>query len=182
MIFRKLMLCLGLVFVVVGCNNIKSPEKPENLISKKEMVNILIDAKLITAASSVNKRMMRDSGVVVSSYVFKKYNIDSLQFVESNNYYAFHLKDYEAIYAQVSDSLEKLKEALKEQEAEEWKVQTKREEDSLKAVKKDSIRPLKATDSLVRSAKRDSLTELFLEKKVSKKEMLPSPVSDIVSP
>ena len=98
MILRKLILCSSLLLIVVSCNRLKGPDKPKNLISKKEMVNILIDAKLVNSASSVNKNIMRDSGVVISNYVFKKHNIDSLQFVQSNDYYAFHLKDYEYIY------------------------------------------------------------------------------------
>lgn len=184
MILRQLILCSVLILMVISCNRLKGPDKPKNLISKKEMVNILIDAKLVNSASSVNKNIMRDSGVVISSYVFKKHNIDSLQFAQSNDYYAFHLKDYEAIYNQVSDSLESLKKALKDQEAEERKLQIqKREEDSLKAAKKDSIQPLKVIDSLSGKKKRDSLTEALLQKKFEgNKKMLLEPISDTVRP
>src|SRR5210317_1095718 len=175
MILRKLILCSSLLLIVVSCNRLKGPDKPKNLISKKEMVNILIDAKLVNSASSVNKNIMRDSGVVISNYVFKKHNIDSLQFVQSNDYYAFHLKDYEYIYNQVSDSLENLKMALKEQEAEEWKLQTKRGEDSLKAINRDSTQILKVIDSLALEKRKDSLTETFLQQKFEQHKMLIEP-------
>ncbi|XCF06227.1 DUF4296 domain-containing protein [Tamlana crocina] len=181
MIFRKLIGVIGLLFFVVACNRLKAPDKPKNLLSKKEMVNIIIDAKIISSASSINKRTMQDSGVVVNDYVFKRHNIDSLQFAESNNYYAFHVKEYDAIYTMVSDSLEKLKEKLKEQEAEEWKTQTKREEDSLKAIKKDTIEEVvKVVDSL-KLKQRDSLTEKLLQKRVKEGKGLIAPILDTVS-
>src|SRR5690606_11680668 len=137
----------------------------------------------ISSASSINKRTMQDSGVVVNDYVFKRHNIDSLQFAESNNYYAFHVKEYDAIYNMVSDSLEKLKEKLKEQEANEWKVQTKREEDSLKAIQKDSITEVesKLVDSLEIKQRKDSLAEKLLQKKAKETKGLIEPILDTVS-
>lgn len=184
MIFKKIIGVIGLLFFVVACNRLKGPDKPENLLSKKEMVSIIIDAKIISSASSINKRTMQDSGVVINDYVFKRHNIDSLQFAESNNYYAFHVKEYDAIYTMVSDSLEKLKEKLKEQEAEEWKIQTKREEDSLKAIKKDSIENkigVKIVDSLKMKQRKDSLTTKLLQKKVKDGKGLIAPILDTVS-
>ncbi|KJD33838.1 hypothetical protein PK35_03560 [Tamlana nanhaiensis] len=137
----KTVIALFSVLVFLGCNKIKAPEKPDNLISKEKMVAILIDSKIIGAASSVDKRIMKENGVDVNTYIYEKHNIDSLQFALSNNYYAFHVKDYKNIYEQVNDSLEALKAAFKVQEAEEWKNTTKKEEDSIKAIQatKDSI-------------------------------------------
>ncbi|OEK09783.1 hypothetical protein A8C32_09730 [Flavivirga aquatica] len=127
--------------MVMACNNqLKEPEKPKNLISKGKMVDILIDSKLIGFANSKNKKIMKEKGVNINTYVFSQHNIDSLQFALSNSYYAFHIKEYEEIYTKVADSLEKLKVEFKALEAKEWKEKTKREEDSLASLtKKDSL-------------------------------------------
>ena len=51
MILKRLILFVGIIFIALACNKLDGPEKPKNLISKGKMVNILIDAKLITSAN-----------------------------------------------------------------------------------------------------------------------------------
>ena len=179
MIFKRLILFFGIIFTVVACNKLKGPEKPKNLISKDKMVDILIDAKFITSANSKNKIIMRDSGLDMNKYIYKKHNIDSLQFALSNNYYAFHIDDYEEIYTQLADSLEELKDELKAIEAEEWKEKTKREADSLAKVLKEKK---KNRDSLmIKNVKKiDSLQidDVLFEKSIKEIEGLVEPISD----
>ena len=183
MILKRLVLFVGIIFTVIACNNLRGPEKPKNLISKDKMVDILIDSKLITSASARNKIVMRDSGLNVNTYVLEKHKIDSLQFALSNNYYAFHVEDYEDIYTKLADSLEELKAKLKEKEALEWKAQTKREEDSLELVLKEKVRLKLLTnkDSLVTLIKRDSMQikDLRLEQSIEEIEDLIEPISDL---
>ena len=118
---------------VMSCYKFKEPEKPRNLISKADMVNILIDLKIIASVTNGEDIKVLDSNNVQSEkYIYKKYNIDSTQFALSNNYYAYHLEEYEEIYSKVKDSLEALSkfyEALEQQESKEKATQ-----DSLKAV------------------------------------------------
>lgn len=122
-----------LLFVVTSCYKFKEPEKPKNLISKADMVNILIDLKLIASVTAANDIKVLDSNYVHSEqYVYKKYNIDSTQFALSNNYYAFHLKDYEDIYTKVKDSLEALSRYYEDLELKELKE--RRTQDSIKAL------------------------------------------------
>lgn len=183
MIFKQFILCLIIVLVTISCSQIKGPDKPENLISKDKMVNILIDAKLIASASSVDKRAMTEKGIDFKTYVYKKYNIDSLQFSLSNNYYAFHIKDYKEIYAKVEDSLEALKIKYKALEAQEWKEKTKREEDSLKKLsqKKDTI-VFKGKDSIRDAISKDTLRKTLSKKKFKEEGVLVKPISDIDVP
>jgi hypothetical protein len=122
-----------LLFVGTSCYKFKEPEKPKNLISKADMVNILIDLKLIASVTAANDIKVLDSNYVQSEqYVYKKYNIDSTQFALSNNYYAFHLKDYEDIYTKVKDSLEALSRYYEDLELKELKE--RRTQDSIKAL------------------------------------------------
>ncbi len=126
----------------VSCYKFKEPEKPKNLISKADMVNILIDLKLIASVTATNDIKVLDSSNVQSeTYIYKKYHIDSTQFALSNNYYAFHLEEYDDIYKKVKDSLEALStfyEALEQTE-----IKEQRTKDSLKSVvNKDSIKDM----------------------------------------
>lgn len=181
MIFKRYILFITLLLTVISCAKLKGPEKPKNLISKDKMVSVLIDAKLLTSANSANKLVMRDAGVNLNTYIYEKHDIDSLQFALSNSYYAFHVDDYEAIYSKVTDSLEKLKEKLKEIEAEEWKAQTKREADSLaKVLKEKELQSPKNKDSLGTIILRDSLQidDELLEKSIEEIEDLIEPITD----
>lgn len=181
MIIKRLVLLVGVIFIATACNKLKGPEKPKNLISKDKMVDILIDAKLIMSASSKNKIIMRDNGLDINNYIYKKHSIDSLQFTLSNDYYAFHIEDYEDIYTRLADSLEKLKAELKEKEAAEWKEKTKREADSLEKVfeekNKDSLGLVKDSLGLKKLIKLDSLSidDVLLEETI---EGLVEPISD----
>ncbi len=135
--FKQIILFLALFLVVVACNN-SAPKKPKNLIPKQDMVRILIDAKLISSARNTDKATLKKNGVDIDTYVYKKHNIDSLQFALSNAYYAFYTKEYEAIYNAVADSLTRLTTALKKAE--------KREQDSLKAIQEE--KKLKKRDTI----------------------------------
>lgn len=118
---------------MVSCYKFKEPEKPKNLISKEDMVNILIDLKIIASITAVDDIKVLDSNNVQSQkYIYKKYNIDSTQFAMSNDYYAFHINDYEAIYIKVKDSLEALSRFYEDLEQKELKE--KITQDSLKAI------------------------------------------------
>lgn len=177
MILKRFILVFTILFAATACNNLKGPEKPINLISKKKMVDVLIDAKLMTSASSVNKLTMRDSGLDLNGYVYKRHNIDSLQFALSNNYYAFHVDDYEDIYIQVTDSLEALKVELKAIKAKEWKDKTKREADSLaKALKEKKHNTLNFKKLINKPAK--EIDDTLLEESLQELEGLVEPIAD----
>tara|TARA_R110002049_G_scaffold37208_1_gene117475 strand:- start:41432 stop:41947 length:516 start_codon:yes stop_codon:yes gene_type:complete len=149
-----------------ACYGNKKPEKPENLISKKEMVNILMDIKIMTSANGINKEILDENGVHQEDYIYKKYHIDSLQFALSNEYYSHYLVQYESIYAKVNDSLSVLKELyLKQNERE---VKKKRIQDSLAKI---------VSDTLV-SQKELLRKEEDLESAVKEIEGLIEPVSD----
>ncbi|KJD36547.1 hypothetical protein PW52_02530 [Tamlana sedimentorum] len=168
----KTFIALFSILGFMACYSKQEPKKPENLISKEKMVDILIDSKLIGASSSVEKRIMKEHGIDITTFVYKKHNIDSTQFALSNNYYAFHVEEYKAIYEKVKDSLEALKEAFKKQEAAEWKNATKKEEDSIIAIQatKDSIAFSEKVDKSKTTLNKDSILSAKL-----KKDLRPNP-------
>ncbi len=134
---NKNILNLGLLFVVflvISCQDIKKIEKPENLIAKDKMVNILTDVYISNASRSVNNKLLKEYHIRLDSIIYNKYQIDSLQFVESNAYYSSNLKTYTKIITRVQDRLillQKEKDSIYEIIEKEKKI-----EDSIKVQKK----------------------------------------------
>jgi len=154
-----------LIVLIISCknNSIDKPKKPDNLIPKDSMVEILYDISLISSAKGVNKKLLENKGIVPEDYIFKKHNIDSLQFALSNEYYAFNLDTYEDIYNSVKLKLEEDKKHFQtivfvEQKEKDSLNKIKRKQDSIKRIGKpkkynkvikDSIfkRPIRKIDT-----------------------------------
>lgn len=136
---KQFLIYLSIMFFMVSCYNSEKPAKPLDLIDKDKMVNVIIDMSLISAAKGINIRELENNGVYPLDYIYKKYNIDSLQFAKSNAYYTYYSDDYESIYNTVKDSLDILKKKYRSIENIEKKEKRKR--DSIrKAKKKDTIK------------------------------------------
>ncbi|MDO6515765.1 DUF4296 domain-containing protein [Zobellia uliginosa] len=108
-------LAIALMFLVLVSCNETLLEKPENLIPQEKMVEILQDLAIVNAAKTTNLEVLRENGIEPMDYIFKKYDIDSLQFVESDRYYASLPVEYEKIYKKVETNLEKKSKELEEQ-------------------------------------------------------------------
>ena len=115
-------------------------EKPENLIPKEKMVEIIRDLSLLNAAKSTSITVLRRNNIEPMPYLYTKYDIDSTQFSDSDLYYASLPEEYEDIYAKVEARLEIEKEAT---------VEAKKIKDSLQAEERELKKEKKAsTDSL----------------------------------
>lgn len=154
-----------LIVLIISCknNSIDKPKKPDNLIPKDSMVEILYDISLVSSAKGVNKKLLENNGLVPEDYIYKKHNIDSLQFALSNEYYAFNLDAYEDIYNSVKLKLEEDKKHFQtiifvEQKEKDSLNKIKRKQDSIKRIGKpkkynkvikDSIfkRPIRKIDT-----------------------------------
>ncbi|TDU43139.1 uncharacterized protein DUF4296 [Gelidibacter sediminis] len=110
----KRILYILIVLMVVGCNGIDKPKKPKNLIDKEKMSEIMYDLYILNAAKGVNRKILETNGVVPLEYLYDKYAIDSLQFAQSNTYYAYDPETYTAILARVKKRLEKNKDHYEE--------------------------------------------------------------------
>ena len=97
-----------IVIILLGCNE-KTVEKPENLIAKEQMADILYDLAIINAAKKINPNYLIERNIESMPFIFKKYGIDSAQFSRSDIYYASIPEEYEAIYKNVEARLEKEK-------------------------------------------------------------------------
>lgn len=98
---RIVLICL--LFSFISCNN--AIEKPKNLIERDKMVDILYDISLLEAIKSQNI----NGGISnknANDFLYKKHKIDSLQFAESNKYYAADVEEYKKMFGQVKSRLE----------------------------------------------------------------------------
>ncbi|MCB0458040.1 MAG: DUF4296 domain-containing protein [Flavobacteriaceae bacterium] len=101
----RFLVYLFLVIFWVGCQDVKRPEQPENLIPKDTMVAILVESYTGNAARSINNKVLMDQVVALDSLIYTKYAIDSLQFAQSNAYYASQLNEYIDILKVVEERL-----------------------------------------------------------------------------
>ncbi len=116
---RYIAFILIVVLTIVSCEEEAVP-KPSNLLSKEKMAEILYDKTLVNSIKGVNKKKLEDSYMHLDTYLYKKHDTDSLQFVDSNNYYAANPTVYSEIYGIVQARLTKeRKDVGKELEAEQ---------------------------------------------------------------
>lgn len=136
-----------MVLALFGCHeSIEKPTKPDDLIPEAKMADIMYDVFLLNSAKGVNKKLLEQNGIYPENYVFEKYGIDSTQFANSNNYYAYDTKTYESI-------LEKIKEKVNTKKK-EYEAVEKAEEET-RRIKADSIKRArtKFKDSLIKKNK-----------------------------
>lgn len=153
---------LILIFLSVSCQDLKKTEKPVDLIPEDKMIDVLTEIALLHAARTYNKNKLENTGIQPYEYIYRRYNIDSLQFKRSNNYYTDQYSQYERIYDSVKLRLQMMKTRLDSLRDREVRI-----EDSIKLARKDSIRAL---DSIkVGPGKIDSLK---INRKVRLKEDL----------
>ncbi|GEP51514.1 hypothetical protein FNO01nite_21860 [Flavobacterium noncentrifugens] len=82
-------------------------KKPEKLIDKEEMVNIIYDVSILEAMRARNPSPAEHG--ITRDYIYKKYHVDSLQFAQNNEYYASDIQEYKKIYDKVNARVEKEK-------------------------------------------------------------------------
>lgn len=88
--------------------------KPENLIPREKMTQILYELALLNSAKNTGSVLLEEEVGSPTAFIFKQYEVDSLQFVKSDIYYASQPLVYEAIYKDIADRLEKQKELFEE--------------------------------------------------------------------
>ena len=113
------------------------------------MVDILYDMSLISVSKGINKRILENNGMKPKKYILKKYNIDSLQFVLSNEYYSKDLERYLKIYEEVLNKLEMNREIIV---------------DSIENYKKDRVKAKELLSKVIATEPKNHLDGLYIEK------------------
>ena len=104
-----LLLCFALF---ASCENAPI-EKPDNLIDQEKMVDIMFDISVLEAMKSQTNLVIESNRINPNTYIYKKYSIDSLQFANSDKYYASDINKYKEIFDAVNKRIEEQIEASK---------------------------------------------------------------------
>lgn len=87
--------------LLTACGSESKAEKPANLIEKNKMIDVLVDTYITNAARSKSFQEIKEENIRLDKFILQKYDIDSLQFVQSNAYYAHDIDDYVQMLEQV---------------------------------------------------------------------------------
>ena len=111
---KKLSVVFFCFALFVSCQNVLI-EKPDNLIDQEKMVDIFFDITVLEAMKSQTTLVLETNKINPNTYVYKKHHIDSLQFANSDKYYASDVKKYKEIFDAVNKRIEEQMEASKKQ-------------------------------------------------------------------
>lgn len=106
---------LGFVIIMIAlwsCQDVRYPDRPKDLITKDKMVDILTEAYLANAARSIDNKKIMASGIKMDSILYRKFGVDSLQFAESNAYYAADVNAYLSLFQDVENRLDAVQQNL----------------------------------------------------------------------
>ena len=110
---KKGVLFFILISLIFSCKE-EVVKKPENLVEKEIMVDVMYDLALLEAIKYQSPNALQAHKINPDEYIYKKYKIDSAQFVQSNMYYASDYKEYKKMYDQINSRLVKNKSLLEE--------------------------------------------------------------------
>lgn len=105
---KKIMPFIIVLVIFFGCKK-ELIKEPKHLIDKEKMVRIMCDLVLLEGMRVQNPTLIDSLKISTNEYIYKKYKIDSIQFAQSNIYYASDYKEYEKIYNNVKERIEKNK-------------------------------------------------------------------------
>lgn len=142
---KKIVALICCILIVGSCQDVKKPQRPENLIPKDTMVLIFTDTYLANAARNLNKKIIEKNKVALDSLIYKKYHIDSLRFATSNAYYSLDINTYTEILEKAEKNIYNKKTILDS-------LVRKNEEDKKNMTLEDKV---KMTDE--RKRKKDSI-------------------------
>ncbi|MCY3998322.1 MAG: DUF4296 domain-containing protein [Flavobacteriaceae bacterium] len=103
-------LVIGLLFS--HCDTFYSEKRPNNLISKSTMVDILCDIAIMDGIEGTMAVNPIFENAFNATYIYNKYNIDSVQLSQSERYYASNPRKYHRIHQQVIFRLEMIEDSL----------------------------------------------------------------------
>lgn len=152
---KKILAFLVGLLIFVSCKE-ELAKAPEHLIEKDRMVDVMYDLAVLGAMRNQNPMLLDSFKSTPNQYIYKKYKIDSVQFAQSNIYYAADFKEYKKMYEEVKTRLEenkKITEAAIQVDKKKSdllakknkKLKQKREADSIKKAK---LKAVQVTDSL----------------------------------
>ena len=96
----KIYFYIAVVITFLSCESKTNYEKPEDLIPKDEMIDLLTDMHFVNGITGVKSK----DGLKANDYMsvlYEKYQIDSTRFAVSNLYYVSNVSEYEKMFMEV---------------------------------------------------------------------------------
>jgi uncharacterized protein YcfL len=100
----KKLLFILISVLLLSCND-KPVSKPENLLSKETMEDIIYELAILQAAETYKPQTLSDSNIKIKQYVYKKYNLDSTIYYQNYKYYASDIKVFKKMYRHVNERI-----------------------------------------------------------------------------
>ena len=154
---------MGLLTILVSCKN-EIVKKPNRLIEKGEMVNIMYDLSILEAIKAQNPSSLVTYKINPNEYIYKKYKIDSIQFSQNNIYYASDYKRYKLMYEEVKSRLDKKKTLL------DSVIKDKLKKDVLLKKTKHNLKVKREADSIIK-VKKKQVKEADSIKKIKERKL-----------
>ena len=107
----RIIFSIAFVILLFSCKDKVDYEKPEGLIGKAKMTDLLFDMHMAVGTSNIqNVNLEKNRNYM--SLVHQKHGIDSTQFAVSNLYYTAHIQEYEEIFEEVERRIQALKDIM----------------------------------------------------------------------
>ncbi|WP_204251782.1 DUF4296 domain-containing protein [Flavobacterium tistrianum] len=102
---KNFIVIILVLFLSISCKKdvVKQPAK---LIEKDKMIDIMYDLSLLEAMRYQKPLSMDSVDNDPKRFILKKYKVDSLQFAQSNMYYASDYDSYKDMFDQVNKRIE----------------------------------------------------------------------------
>ena len=98
-----------LIMLIISCSDQSSPT---DLMSEQQMVDFLLDINIINSSRAYRNNSDLNYYNIKDSFLYKKHNIDSMQFVKSNSYYSSKPKQYLRIYSELQKKMKFIKDSI----------------------------------------------------------------------
>tara|TARA_B100000768_G_scaffold80114_1_gene76150 strand:+ start:516 stop:887 length:372 start_codon:yes stop_codon:yes gene_type:complete len=98
-----------LLMLIMSCSDQNSPT---DLMSEQQMVDFLLDINIINSSRAYRNNSDLNYYNIKDTFLYKKHNIDSLQFVNSNSYYSSKPKQYLRIYFELQKKMKFIKDSI----------------------------------------------------------------------
>ncbi|MDR7209752.1 DUF4296 domain-containing protein [Flavobacterium piscis] len=136
---KKFILIVLVLFLSISCKK-DLVKEPKQLIKKEKMIDIMYDLSLLEAIRYQNPASLDSMETSPAKFILQKYKVDSLQFAQSNMYYAADYQNYKDIYDEVGKRLEKNKKIADSLVKIEEKKAAKAKKNKINDTKNDSVK------------------------------------------
>lgn len=142
---KNCILILLILLLSVSCKK-DLVKQPARLIERGKMIDIMYDLSLLDAMKYQSPATIDSINTDPTRFILKKYKVDSLQFAESNKYYATDYENYKDMFDEIGKRLAVTQRAtdsiVKIEEKKAAKEAKKKAKDTLKDGTKKTLKPL----------------------------------------